>query len=349
MPLNYIFPQSPDPLLKTGIDTSSARIGHLNNIVDQVNNSDSVFLYCSSPIPETNLYFLGQVYIPIKKTDLNGHHEILVGKFWDFSVYNTPGTTAWLKNNDLFIIENESNIAQINITNNDLNVTGLKVNLNIDTDKTGFPFKNIYFYGIREVNANNIKDVRSSFQVYGHSGESTILNAENLETVSGFRASYISSYNVPGLRIINDGFNLENSQVSSLTYNSIKYFNEFRLANVTLTTLSLTGIINFTRFYLEDCSQLQRLYFSQSGQLLGKNSGGGSLTIRFINLPQILAADIDNLFIYLDQASSNPGGTGFDQGYIEVSNCGAYTPSTQARAALDSLLANGVAINVQGY
>jgi len=353
MAVNYIFPKSPDPLLKTDIDTATVRIGHLNNLVDQVNSSDQVNFYCNRDIPES---FMSSSPTPVvrKKSNVDGFHSLIVDSYRSFSIYNG------FQSNDFFIFGDDSNIVSLQLSNSQNSITGIQLNysnsiLDLNRIRPEFNLRGIDLINVDVLYAGSIyvEDYRSGVT------NRPILNFPNLiNTRNQISLANIAEFNCPKLEeiVLSDTFRLQNGYYSStLNFPSLKKIWRISLLGVSegeLFSVNLPSLEYITNFEARYSSKISSINFTSTPfTLKGMFSTSDNYSqFEFDNLSNISAASLDNLIIQLNYMFGFPQGHIPNSFSLTINNCNSYSPSVQAREVLDALVTYpGITINVQGY
>lgn len=356
MPLNYIFPQSPDPLLKTGIDTSSARIGHLNNLVDQVNSLSQFKFYCNRDISKSSLY-LSSRQIVSKVDNQNGIQKFQTDAYTVVSIY------SGFESNDSFIFSEDSNVVELGLQNQNSLVTGVTLKFfNSDFDSKNilpvFNLRGIDYMNIESSYAQsiNIEDSRSGLSIHPVFNAPNLVSVEDSVVISG-----VGEFNCPNLEEIkglySTGFRIGGT-IYSTSINLLKLKRTPAIFMIYVDapigfTLNLPSIEYTRAIVLINVNNLQTFNFSSPNGLKGlhsiENSSNFDCTLE--NLNSISATSIDNIILRIKEMFQNAVGVLPSGSFnIVVSNCNSYSPSVAAREALDYLITlPGANVNVQGY
>jgi hypothetical protein len=351
MAINYIFPESPDPLLKTGIDTSSARIGHLNNLVDQVNAISQLKFYSSVDLASSNVAVTPNTYLS-KVLSVNGVQSFLSETYYTVTIY------SGLQSNMLFVFGDGDNISGITIGNNSNSVTGIQVKYSNTLFDEKLIRPGFYLVGIDSVDINSLNAFRLQF-ADNRSGilpeNRPVLNAPNLVSViNGLILQNIKSASLPNLESvtgsnINLGTAYHSGAFSLPKLKTTEYF--ISEGCVSLTTIDLPVLEYISMFRLDGLVDLTQINFSYLNGLKGKVANSFAPNMIYLaNLTNITHLSIDNIIIRYKEMFENAVGILPSNFSIEVTNCNSYVPSVAAEAALDYLITlPGASINVQGY
>jgi hypothetical protein len=356
MAIEYIFPKSPDPLLKTGIDTSSARIGHLNKLVDQVNASSQFNFYCNRDISKSSLYVSSRQIVS-KLDNQNGIQKFHSDTYTILSVY------SGFESNDSFIFSEDSNVVEVSLQNQNSLATGVTLKFfNSDFDSKNilpvFNLRGIDYMNIESLYAQyiDVSDPRSGLSTHPVFNAFNLLSVEDSIVISGF-----DEFNCPNLEEIKGKFSTGFRITSTIYSTSVNLLKLKRTPAIFMVyvdapvgfTLNLPSIEYTRSIVLINVNNLQTFNFSSPNGLKGLPSieNSSNFDCALENLNSISATSIDNIILRIKEMFQNAVGILPSSSFnITVANCNSYSPSIAAREALDYLIAlPGANINVQGY